>query len=105
MALKDLEPFDGLSVITSKMDETEVGHLLKADETLGLICQDCGGQRFKAAAYIPATVEILTGKHVVLTDVDYEKVIVNRVLECVHCQGIDFIAITESSREDADGQK
>lgn len=105
MALRDLEPFDGLSVITSEMDEIEVGHLLKADKTLGLICQDCGGQRFKAAAYIPAKVEILTGKHIVLAAVDYEKVIVNRVLECVHCQGVDFITITESSQEDDDGQK
>jgi len=95
MSLKNIEPFDGLSIITSQMDEIEVGHLLKATPTLGLICQDCGGQRFKAAAYIPANIEILSGKHLILTHVEYKKVIVNRVLECVHCRCTDFVTITE----------
>lgn len=105
MALRDLEPFDGLSIITSEMDEIEVGHLLKATPTLGLICQDCGGQRFKAEAYIPAEVEILTGsEHLLLTNVEYKKVVVNRVLGCAICQSTDFITITESQESD-NGQK
>ena len=97
MALKDLEPFSGLSIITSEMDEIEVGHFLKASDTLGLICQDCGGQRFKAEAYIPAEIELLVGKHLLLTHIEYKKVVVNRVLECVSCQSTDFVTITESS--------
>jgi hypothetical protein len=105
MALKDLEAFNGLSIITSEMDEIEVGHLLKAHPTLGLICQDCGGQRFKAEAYIPAEIEILTGsEHILLTNVEYKKVAVNRVLECATCQSTDFITITES-QENNNGQK
>lgn len=105
MALKDLKPFEGLSIITSEMDEIEVGHLLKADKSLSLICQDCGGQRFKAAAYIPVDIEILTGEHIIITHVDYKEVQVNRVLECVQCHSKDFITITESNRGGKDGQK
>jgi len=95
MALKDLEPFDGLQVLTSEADEIEVGHLLRVNKKLKLICQDCGGRRFAVEAFIPATVEILTGEHIVVTHVDYKKVVVNRVLKCVHCDSVDFVTITE----------
>ncbi len=104
MALTDLKPFDGLSIITSEMDEIEVGHLLKADKNLSLICQDCGSQRFEAAGFIPVNVEILTGdKHIILAHVDYKEVIINRVIKCVHCGSTDFITITEPSNGENNG--
>lgn len=105
MALKDLKPFDGLSVITSEMDEIEVGHLLKATEELGLVCMDCGGRRFSVEAYIPINAEIITGKHVILAHIEYKEVIVNRVAKCAHCDCTDFVTITESGQEKANGQK
>lgn len=95
MALKDLKAFDGLKIITSETDEIEVGHLLKANKNLNLVCQDCGGRRFAVDAFIPASVEILTGEHIIMTHVDYKEVIVNRVLKCVHCDCTDFVTITE----------
>ena len=104
MPLRKLEPFDGLSVLTSEMDEIEVAHLLGGDKNLSLTCQDCGGKRFKVQAFIPAELDILTGEHTVITHVDYKKVVVNRVVRCVHCDSTDFVLITESE-EDKDGQK
>lgn len=95
MSLKTLEPFDGLSVITSEMDEIEVGHLLKAVEGLSLICQDCDGKRFTVRGYIPVEAEIISDKHVVLAHVEYEKLVVNRVMKCTHCGSTDFVAITK----------
>lgn len=92
MALKDLEPFDGLSIITTEMDEIEVGHLL--NENLSLLCQDCDSRRFTVEAFIPAELDVITGKHVAITQVDYKKVIVNRVIRCVHCGGTDFVTLT-----------
>jgi len=97
--LKKLKPFDGLSVITSEMDEIEVGHLLKATEELSLVCQDCDSKRFKVEAFIPVEAEILTGEHIVLAHVDYKEVIVNRVLKCAHCDSTDFVTITEHNKE------
>ena len=105
MALKKLKPFDGLSVITSEMDEIEVGHLLKATEELSLVCQDCDSRRFKVEAFIPVEAEIITGRHVVLAYVDYKEVLVNRVVKCAHCDGTDFVTITEHNREGQNGQK
>jgi len=99
MALTNLKPFDGLSVITSEMDEIEVGHLLKATKNLGLICQECGSQRFKAAGFIPVNVEILAGVHIILAHVDYKEVIINRVIQCAQCGSTDFITITEAAGE------
>lgn len=105
MPLKRLKPFDGLSVLTSEMDEIEVAHLLGGDKkNLSLTCQDCGGSRFKVQAFIPAELDILTGKHTVITHVDYKKVVVNRVVRCVHCDSTDFVMITEPE-ENKDGQK
>ena len=97
MALKNIKPFDGLSVITSEMDEIEVGHLLKATKELGLVCQDCGSKRFNVEAYIPIDAEIITGKHVILAHIEYKEVLVNRVVKCVHCDSTDFVTTTESS--------
>ena len=105
MSLKDLKPFDGLSVITSEVDEIEVGHLLKATKELGLVCLDCDSRRFIVEAYIPITAEIITGKHVILAHVEYEEVAVNRVVKCAHCAGTDFITTTEPTQEKSDGQK
>jgi DNA-directed RNA polymerase subunit RPC12/RpoP len=100
--LKNLKPFNGLSVITSEMDEIEVGHLLKATEDLGLVCQECGSRRFEVEGFIPIKAEILTGKHILLAHVDYEEVLVNRVAKCAHCSSTDFVMITE---EKHNGQK
>lgn len=97
MPLKNLKPFDGLSVITSEIDEIEVGHLLKATENLGLICQECNSRRFKVEAFIPVEAEIITGKHIILAYVDYKEVIVNRVAECAHCGSTNFVTTTENS--------
>jgi DNA-directed RNA polymerase subunit RPC12/RpoP len=95
MSLKTLEAFDGLSVITSEMDEIEVGHLLKATEDLSLVCQDCDGKRFTVQGYVPVAAEIISGKHVVVAHVEYEKLIVNRVVKCTHCGSTDFVTITK----------
>jgi hypothetical protein len=95
MALKDLKAFDGLRILTTEMDEIEVGHLLKVSKKLSLVCQDCGGRRFAAEAFIPAQIEILTGKHVIMTHVDYKEVVVNKVLKCVHCDCTEFVTITD----------
>jgi DNA-directed RNA polymerase subunit RPC12/RpoP len=97
MSLTDLIPFDGLSVLTTEMDEIEVAHLL--NESLDLTCQDCGGRRFEVEAFIPATLEILAGKHTIVTHVDYHNVNVNRVIRCVHCHSIDFVNITDPGDE------
>ena len=103
MPLKKLKPFDGLSVITSEMDEIEVGHLLKATEELSLVCLECDSRRFKVEAYIPVEAEIITGEHIVLAHVDYKEVIVNRVLKCAHCDSTDFVTITEHNQEKQNG--
>ena len=98
MALKDLEAFDGLDVITTEMDEIEVGHLLKAGDNLSLICQDCGNSRFLVSGFIPVEMEILTGDHILVSHIDYKKVIVNRVLKCVYCGGTNFVTITNEEK-------
>ena len=95
MALTDLEAFDGLHLLTTELDEIEVAHLLKADKNLGLICQDCGGRRFKVSALVPVEMDILSGRHTVITSVDYNKTVVNRVEKCVYCGSIDFVTIQE----------
>jgi len=102
VSLKNLKQFDGLSVITSEMDEIEVGHLLKATEDLSLVCQECGSRRFEVEGFIPIKAEILTGKHIIIAHVDYEEVLVNRVARCAHCSSTDFVMITE---EKHNGQK
>lgn len=104
MGDKDLKPFDGISIMTSEMDEIEVGHLLKVNKNLSLTCQDCGSNRFEADALIPARLEVISGKHIAVTRVDYKEVLVNRVLKCAHCDCTDFVTITETQEED-DGQK
>lgn len=101
MALTDLEAFDGLHLITTELDEIEVAHLLKTNENLSLVCQDCGGRRFEVTALIPVEMEILSGKHTVITHVDYKKTVVNRVERCVYCNGTDFVTIQEKD----DGQE
>ena len=104
MSLTDLKPFDGLSIITSELDEIEVGHLLKTNKGLSLICQECDGRRFEAVGFIPVNVEILTGdKHVALAHVNYEEVIISRVIKCVHCGSKDFITITEPNNGESNG--
>ncbi len=95
MALTDLEAFDGLHLITTELDEIEVAHLLRANDSLSLVCQDCGGKRFKVTGLIPVEMEILSGKHIVITDVDYKKAVVNRVDTCAYCGSIDFVTIQE----------
>ena len=99
MSLKKLKPFDGLSVITSEMDEIEVGYLLKATEDLSLVCQDCDSKRFTIEGFIPIEAEIITDKHIVLAHVDYKEVLVNRVVKCAHCGSTDFVMITEHCQE------
>jgi hypothetical protein len=103
MGLKDLKPFDGLSVLTSEMDEIEVGHLL--GDGLGLLCQDCGSKRFKTVGFIPVDLELLSGKNTVITYIDYKEVVVNRVVCCVHCNSTDFVTITNTNREKDNGQE
>ena len=105
MALTDLEPFDGLSIITSEMDEIEVAHLLKKNSALSLMCQDCGSKRFMAVGYIPVEVEMLSGKHTILTDIDYKKLVINRVVKCAHCNSSEFAIINNSKQGKDDGQK
>ena len=101
MALTDLEAFDGLHCITTELDETEVAHLLRVNSNLGLVCQDCGGKRFKVSGLIQTEMEILSGKHTVIAGIDYKKVIVNRVEKCAYCGSEDFITIQEKD----DGQE
>jgi hypothetical protein len=103
MSRSDLEAFDGLNVITSEMDEIEVAHLLRKNANLSLMCQDCGGRRFTVQGFIPVEAEILAADHIVISHIDYQKVVVNRVLKCSHCAGTDFVTITEA--EEDDGQK
>lgn len=103
MPLKKLKPFDGISIITSEMDEIEVGHLLKATEELSLVCQDCDSKRFQVKALIPVDAEIICGKHVILAHVDYKEVLVNRVIKCAHCDGTNFVTITEHNQEKQNG--
>lgn len=105
MSLKNLEPFDQLSVLTTELDEAEVAHLLKVDEKLSLTCQDCGGSRFVVQGFIPVDLDILVGKHTIITSIDYKKIIVNRVVKCAHCSCTDFVMITEPSMEKENGQK
>jgi hypothetical protein len=103
MALKDLEAFDGLNIITTELDEMEVAHLLRVRSNLGLICQDCGSARFVVKGFVPVEMEILTGEHLVMTSVEYEKTILNRVVKCAHCDCTDFVAITNPT-EEKDGE-
>ena len=100
MSLTDLEPFDGLSVITSEIDEIEVAHLLHQGTKLGIICQDCGGRKFKVEGFIPVELELIANQHIAVTHIDYKKVIVNRVVRCVHCDCTDFVTITEATEEE-----
>jgi len=101
MALKSLKPFSGLKIVTSEMDEMEVAHLLRVDKSLNLVCQDCGGSRFRVEAIINAKLDILTGKHLIISKADYEKVQVNRVIKCVHCKSEDFAPLQETKAEES----
>ena len=103
MSRTDLEPFDRLQVLTTEIDEIEVAHLLQVNPNIRLICQDCGGRRFTAEGFIPVGLEILTGEHIVVSHIDYKKVVVNRVLRCSHCGSEDLITITNP--EENDGQQ
>ena len=100
MAITDLKPFDGLSVLTTEADEIEVAHLLKTNKLLGLVCQDCGGKRFKVQAFIPTELEVITGEHIVITHIDHKETVVNRVAKCVHCGSEDFVTITNIGSDD-----
>ena len=104
MALKDLEPFNRLSLVTTEMDEIEVAHLLRIDEDLRLVCQDCGSKKFKVEVLIEAEMSLIAGRHTVITHVDYKRAIVNRVVRCDYCDCTDFITITEPSQEKSNGQ-
>ena len=99
MAINDLEAFDGLSIITTELDEMEVAHLLRVKSNLDLICQDCGSSRFVVQGFIPVEMEILTGEHIAITSVEYEKTILNRVVRCAHCNCVDFVTITNPTEE------
>ena len=103
MGRNKLEPFDGLSVITTETDEIEVAHLLKQNTNLSLICQDCGGKRFEVEGFIPVGLNILAENHIVVSHIDYEKIVVNRISKCSHCGGVDFVTLTNSEKKD--GQK
>lgn len=103
MALTDLEAFDTLSVMTTEMDEIEVAHLIKKKGNLDLLCQDCGGRRFKVEGFIPIEAEILAGRHTIMANINYKKVIVNRVTKCAHCNSIEFVAISNPDQEKKDG--
>ncbi len=103
MALKDLEPFEGLSVITTEMDEIEVGHLLRVNKDLSLTCQDCGSNRFKVEAFIPVELDMIAGKHTIITHIDHKKVIINRVVKCAYCDCTDFITLDNSGQEKDNG--
>jgi hypothetical protein len=96
MSLSDLKPFGGLSVLTTELDEIEVGHLLRTSDLLSLICQDCGGKQFRITTLIPAEMEVITGEHIVITHVEYKETLVNRVVRCVHCNSEDFVTINNS---------
>lgn len=101
---KELKPFDGITILTSEMDEIEVAHLLKVKDNLSLVCQDCGGNRFEVEGFIPTKLEIISGKHIAVTRVDYKSILVNRVLKCAHCSSDDFVLITRPEEKN-DGQK
>jgi hypothetical protein len=96
MARKDLKAFDGLNLLTTEMDEIEVAHLVKAKSNLSLVCEDCGGRRFVAEGFIPVSLNILTGEHIIISHIDYKEILVNRVNKCITCGCTDFIPITES---------
>jgi len=96
MSLKDLEPFDGISIITTAMDEREVAHLLQLKNCRGLMCQDCGGERFIVSAIIPAELEILSGNEaIVIANAKFHSVKVNRVIKCAHCGCDDYVEVSE----------
>jgi hypothetical protein len=99
MSLKRIKPFSGIKIITSETDEMEVAHLLRTDESLNLVCQDCGGSRFRVEAFITAKLDILTGEHLIISKVDYDKVLVNKVIKCIHCDSEDFVPLQETKAE------
>ena len=100
MPLKDIEPFEGIRIITTEADEREVAHLLQKKGCFGLICQDCGSERFIVEAVIPAELEILAGnKAIVITKADFASVKINRVKKCAHCGCDDFVEISERNVE------
>jgi hypothetical protein len=96
MSIKDLEPFGGISIVTTDADEREVAHLLQVKNCRGLMCQDCGGERFLVSAIIPAELEILSGNEaIVVTKVNFQSVKVNRVIKCAHCGCDDYTEVAE----------
>ena len=96
MALKDLEPFEGISIVTTAMDEREVAHLLQKKGCRGLMCQDCGGERFIVSAIIEAELEILSGDEAIaIAKANLNSVKINRIKKCAHCGCDDFVPISE----------
>lgn len=83
--MRDVKPFQGISIITTKVDDEEVEHLLGLEEGMWLMCPDCGGCRFKVDALIKAELEVVSGEVTLIADADYSEVLVNRVRECAHC--------------------
>ena len=103
MSRSDLEPFDRLEVITTELDEREVAHLLQTSSNLKLICQDCEGRRFVAEGFIPVSLDILSGEHILVSHIDYRKIVVNRVLKCAHCGCDDLVTITDPVEDVSNG--
>ena len=105
MSLKNIKPFEGLKVRTTELDDVEVAHLLRKPEKLHLICQDCGSRRFKVEAIMTAEMDILTGDSIIITGIDYHKVMVNRVKKCAHCNCEDFVPIQEPDEKENKDEK
>lgn len=101
MSLKKVKPFDGLRIRTTELDDMEVAHLLRTPEKLHLACQDCGGRRFKAEVVMTAEMDIITGDSIIIADVEYHKVMVNRVIKCSHCSCKEFVAIQEPDKRES----
>lgn len=105
MAIDDIEPFEGISIVTTNRDEQEVAHLFQKEGCHGIYCQACGSERLVVSAIIPAELEILSGEEaIIIAEVNYLSVKINRILKCAHCGSEDFISITEDTEDEKNAQ-
>lgn len=88
MDIKEVRPFNGINLITTKADENEVSHLCNKR---GLICKDCGGKRFKVNSIANITLEVISDKEcLIITDVSCYSALANRVERCANCGSKNF---------------
>ena len=88
MDIKEVKPFNGIILVTTKADENEVSHLCNK---LGLVCNDCGGKRFKVNSIANMTLEIISDKkNLIITNISCDRALANRVEQCANCGSKNF---------------